>query len=142
VPINQAETMSQQLVVGAPMPPGRLGMIRCFLGVRLVGVLLIADGCSSPQATKTSPPSAYRSAPYRPVAKKIETPQAPSTKRVEIASEPTGIPVGRSPALWDSAKKIEIVSEPAGARIEVNDDYVGDAPITVPIRTVNSFGTQ
>ena len=71
------------------------------------------------------------------MAKKVETPQAPSTKRVEIASEPTGIPVGRSPALWDSAKKIEIVSEPAGARIEVNDDYVGDAPITVAIPDSN-----
>jgi hypothetical protein len=32
-----------------------------------------------------------------------------------------------------STKKVEIVSEPAGARIEVNDDYVGDAPITIEI---------
>jgi len=30
-------------------------------------------------------------------------------------------------------KKVEIVSEPVGARIEVNDDYVGNAPITVEI---------
>jgi hypothetical protein len=30
-------------------------------------------------------------------------------------------------------KKLEIISEPAGARIEVNDDYVGDAPITLQI---------
>jgi hypothetical protein len=30
-------------------------------------------------------------------------------------------------------KKVEILSEPAGARIEVNDDYVGNAPITVEI---------
>jgi hypothetical protein len=28
---------------------------------------------------------------------------------------------------------IEIISDPAGARIEVDDNYVGDAPITVPI---------
>jgi hypothetical protein len=30
-------------------------------------------------------------------------------------------------------KKVEIVSEPSGARIEINDDYVGNAPITVEI---------
>jgi hypothetical protein len=30
-------------------------------------------------------------------------------------------------------KKVHIVSEPVGARIEVNQDYVGEAPITVEI---------
>jgi hypothetical protein len=40
-------------------------------------------------------------------------------------------------------KKVEIVSEPAGARIEVNDNYVGDAPITVEIpQWVGQFTIQ
>ena len=30
-------------------------------------------------------------------------------------------------------KEIQIISVPAGARIEVNDDYVGDAPITIKV---------
>ena len=30
-------------------------------------------------------------------------------------------------------KKTQIISEPAGARIEINDNYVGDAPITVEL---------
>jgi hypothetical protein len=30
-------------------------------------------------------------------------------------------------------KKVEIISEPSGARIEVNNDYVGNTPITVDI---------
>src|SRR5258708_38513383 len=30
-------------------------------------------------------------------------------------------------------KKVEIMSDTAGARIEVNDDYVGDAPISLQI---------
>ena len=30
-------------------------------------------------------------------------------------------------------RKIEILSEPAGARIEVNDDYVGDTPTTISV---------
>jgi hypothetical protein len=34
-----------------------------------------------------------------------------------------------------SQKKVLIVSEPAGARIEINEDYVGDAPIEVKIET-------
>jgi hypothetical protein len=38
------------------------------------------------------------------------------------------------PVSYESpTKKVKIVSEPAGARIEINDDYVGDAPITVEI---------
>ncbi len=30
-------------------------------------------------------------------------------------------------------RKIEILSEPPGARIEVNDDYVGDTPATISV---------
>jgi PEGA domain len=30
-------------------------------------------------------------------------------------------------------KKTQIISEPPGARIEINDNYVGDAPITVEL---------
>ena len=30
-------------------------------------------------------------------------------------------------------KSVEILSEPPGARIEVNDEYVGDAPCTVEV---------
>jgi PEGA domain-containing protein len=41
-------------------------------------------------------------------------------------------PSAYQPAPYQPAtKKVEIVSEPAGARIEVNGDYIGDAPITV-----------
>jgi hypothetical protein len=28
---------------------------------------------------------------------------------------------------------------PAGARIEVNDDYVGDAPITIKVHQINGY---
>ena len=30
-------------------------------------------------------------------------------------------------------RKTQIISEPSGARIEINDNYVGDAPITVEL---------
>ena len=43
----------------------------------------------------------------------------------------SGLPkTSPTPAL---KKKVHIVSEPVGARIEVNQDYVGEAPITVEI---------
>ena len=29
---------------------------------------------------------------------------------------------------------VEVVSEPPGARIEVNDDYIGDAPTTIKLK--------
>ena len=67
-------------------------------------VFVFGIGCSSPYVAQTPPPSAYR-----PV--------------------PSMSPVPDQPA----KAKVEIVSEPAGARIEVNDNYVGDAPITVEI---------
>jgi hypothetical protein len=31
--------------------------------------------------------------------------------------------------------QVEILSEPAGARIEVNDNYVGDTPLTITVAT-------
>jgi hypothetical protein len=45
-----------------------------------------------------------------------------------------------SPASRDSitpaaTKTIQIISDPPGARIEVNDDYVGDAPISITVPT-------
>ncbi|MBV9299080.1 MAG: PEGA domain-containing protein [Verrucomicrobia bacterium] len=33
--------------------------------------------------------------------------------------------------------KVQIVSQPAGAKIELNGQYVGDAPLTVDIETSN-----
>jgi hypothetical protein len=33
--------------------------------------------------------------------------------------------------------KVQIVSEPKGAKIEVNGQYVGDAPLTVDIEASN-----
>ncbi len=48
-----------------------------------------------------------------------------------------------SPVPYQPTKaKVEIVSEPAGARIEVNDNYVGDAPITVEIPQNGGYFTQ
>jgi len=42
----------------------------------------------------------------------------------------------RQPASYQppTNKKIEIISEPPGARIEVNNNYVGDAPITITLQ--------
>ncbi|HXM27981.1 MAG TPA: PEGA domain-containing protein [Chthoniobacterales bacterium] len=37
-------------------------------------------------------------------------------------------------------KKVQIISDPPGARIEVNNDYVGDAPITLDI--LNLYGSE
>jgi hypothetical protein len=31
------------------------------------------------------------------------------------------------------AVQVEVISEPSGARIEVNNDYVGDAPLTIAL---------
>ncbi len=67
-------------------------------------VFVFGIGCSSPYVAQTPPPSAYRPVP--------------------LVS-----PVPDQPL----KAKVEIISEPAGARIEVNDNYVGDAPITVEI---------
>jgi hypothetical protein len=35
-------------------------------------------------------------------------------------------------------KKVEILSEPVGARVQVNQDYIGDAPIAVEVETDHS----
>jgi hypothetical protein len=80
-------------------------------------VFVFGIGCSSspsPQTVAQTPPaSAYRS----------------------VSSVPS-VPVQPGKA------KVEILSEPAGARIEVNDDYVGDAPITVEIPQNSGYFTQ
>ena len=71
-----------------------------------MAILLSLVGCTPspyPYRAQTPPPSAY----YRP----------------------TPPPTQAQPAI----KPIEIISDPPGARIEVNDDYVGDAPIVVTV---------
>jgi hypothetical protein len=66
-------------------------------------VFVFGIGCSSPYVAQKPPPSAYRPVQYR------------------SALDQSG------------DKKVEVISEPVGARIEVNDDYVGDAPIALKI---------
>jgi hypothetical protein len=80
----------------------------------LCAVALVVDvGCSSSQYQAQTPiPSGYRPPPQLPVSYEPRT------------------------------KKVEILSDPAGARIEVNDNYVGDAPITVEIPQRASYFTQ
>lgn len=39
-------------------------------------------------------------------------------------------------------KEIQIISDPPGARIEVNQDYVGDAPITIKVPQINGYFAQ
>lgn len=41
-------------------------------------------------------------------------------------------PVSSKPGPYEP-RKTQIISEPPGARIEVNDNYVGDAPVTVEL---------
>jgi hypothetical protein len=66
--------------------------------------LTVEVGCSSLQYRAQTPlPNGYHSPP-----------------QLRVSYEPR-------------TKKVEILSDPAGARIEVNDNYVGDAPITVEI---------
>jgi PEGA domain len=48
-------------------------------------------------------------------------------------------PVPSVPYQPPQNKKVEIISEPSGARIEVNNNYVGDAPITV---TLQEYGDE
>ena len=75
--------------------------------------LTVEVGCSSPQyRAQTALPSGYHPPP-----------------QLQVSYEPR-------------TKKVEILSEPAGARIEVNDNYVGDAPITVEIPQRASYFTQ
>src|SRR5438552_14055673 len=51
-------------------------------------------------------------------------------------TEPRAAPQTARPAL---TKTIQILSEPPGARIEVNDDYIGEAPCSAQVRC-NSEG--
>ena len=89
-------------------------MKKCLAPLLLcTAVFVFGIGCSSPYVAKTPPPSSYR--------------QAPSVSSVPV-----------QPA----KAKVEVVSEPAGARIEVNNDYVGDAPITVEIPQNSGYFTQ
>ena len=41
--------------------------------------------------------------------------------------------------LANEPKEIQIISDPPGARIEVNQDYVGDAPITIKVRQLTDI---
>jgi hypothetical protein len=47
-----------------------------------------------------------------------------------VPAERPARPMSTEPAI----KTTEIISDPPGARIEVNNDYIGDAPITVTIK--------
>ena len=64
--------------------------------------LLMLIACSVQDGRRSS----QRIAPYRAVAQRT-APVAPAITR-----------------------QVEILSEPPGARVEVNDNYIGDAPIT------------
>ena len=73
-----------------------------------IAALTLDVGCSPyPYRAQTPPLSAYRPVPSVPSASAVPAQSAKA--------------------------KVEIISDPAGARIEVNDNYVGDAPITVEI---------
>ena len=76
--------------------------------------LTLELGCSS-----TPPPSAYWPA---------QTPPA-SAYAYRVPDQ-------------SAKEKVEIVTVPAGARIEVNDNYVGDAPITVEIPQDGGYFTR
>jgi hypothetical protein len=92
--------------------------VKAYLQLLLLSAVLALDaGCSRyPYRAQTAPISAYR--------------PTPSVQSV-------------APVPAQSAKaKVEIISEPAGARIEVNDNYVGDAPITVEIPQSGGYFTR
>jgi hypothetical protein len=68
--------------------------------------------------------------------------KAPATHQNASAVQPT-VPgyegASTPPAVLN--KKVSIISDPPGARIEINNDYVGDAPLEVEIPSVNGqFG--
>jgi hypothetical protein len=82
-----------------------------------IAALTLDVGCSSsPYRAQTPPLSAYRPVPSVPSASAVPAQSAKA--------------------------KVEIISDPAGARIEVNDNYVGDAPITVEIPEKAGYFTQ
>ena len=53
-----------------------------------------------------------------------------ASKPLEIAPEIAAPPVTSSQVTF---KKVQVISKPAGAHIEINQNYVGDAPITVEL---------
>jgi PEGA domain-containing protein len=55
----------------------------------------------------------------------------------EAPSNPSHSAVSTAPR--NLTKTIQIISEPPGARIEVNNDYVGDAPCSVGV-TADTYG--
>jgi PEGA domain len=52
-------------------------------------------------------------------------------------SSPPKVATQPPPAATAAPKMIQIISDPPGARIEINDDYVGDAPISITVPTLN-----
>jgi hypothetical protein len=57
---------------------------------------------------------------------------------VACESSPPKVSTQSPPAATIAATKtIQIISDPPSARIEVNDDYVGDAPISITVPTLN-----
>jgi hypothetical protein len=51
------------------------------------------------------------------------------------SSPPTAATQSPPAAATAAMKTIQIISDPPGARIEVNDDYVADAPISITVPT-------
>jgi hypothetical protein len=92
-----------------------LAILAVFCACSFFG--LSCSNSGYPYRAQTPPASAY----YRPVA---------------TAATPNPIPIVES-----QNKRVEIISVPAGARIEVNDDYVGDAPIIVEIPQQEGYFT-
>jgi hypothetical protein len=62
-----------------------------------------------------------------------------SSPRVSQTRPSRAYPSVSSVAEVTQNKKVQIISDPPGARIEVNNDYVGDAPITLDI--LNLYGS-
>jgi hypothetical protein len=87
-------------------------MNKC-LGPLLLCTAVLVSGCSQRYVAQKVTPSAYRPAPAVP-----------------------SVPVQPAKA------KVEIISDPAGARIEINDNYVGDTPITVELAQNDGQFTQ
>ena len=60
----------------------------------------------------------------------------------DLSNPLTGGQLFPKPVIPDTCgtKAIQVSSDPAGARVEVNDNYVGDTPITVQIPIVMEEG--
>ena len=61
---------------------------------------------------------------------------------VACESSPPQVATQSPPAATAATKTIQIISDPLGARIEVNDDYVGDAPISITVPTEGANFTK